>query len=443
MGGSSCRRFLEVSFIAVILIGASVFIINDDDTAQLVTSNVTPTSLPRPEGIVKAIAEGMYNTQIANLTQQLKLSHQQRIKRNPGNQYLIAVPLAIGPDSSISGSPDGAMYYQNMNLIGLQNSSDIDNKSIQCIENIQTKFKSESKLKDTGKKTLIHTELQFLCGKHFREALRSENAIFLVYSHYIPCSGLSSCSYGECAGDMAYHRHMNNKVHFIVPYAKLFEPGGEGTGSNEKLSKLYLTLAGIPLLKCQESCELTPVDKALPLGKLIKNPFFHRFPRVCRNDRTKAIIFAECLARGTFIQELSNSNPPLHDVPQSLTDQIMTEFAKEYLLERCQDKDTTKCNYDDFLKHHAVEMRNHTNSSMMKLNLHMCLLYMDVVPSNYPDSELELDRSLKKQLDKTDQSRKIRDKFCESFGIKVLSKGKIPHICPKKYQNDNNGSRIP
>ena len=57
------------------------------------------------------------------------------------NQYLIAVPLAIGPDNSTSGSPGDAMYYQNMNSIDLQNSSDIDNKSIQCIDNIQTKIK--------------------------------------------------------------------------------------------------------------------------------------------------------------------------------------------------------------------------------------------------------------------------------------------------------------
>ena len=111
-----------------------IYNLHDDDTAHSVLSNFKSTSLPRTEGIVQAIAEGKFNKRIANMVQQLKLSHQLKINRLHalgGNQYLIAMPLVIGPDNNISGSPDVAMYYENMNSTGLTDSSDIDNESIQ------------------------------------------------------------------------------------------------------------------------------------------------------------------------------------------------------------------------------------------------------------------------------------------------------------------------
>ena len=76
------------------------------------------------------------------------------------------------------------------------------------------------------------------------------------------------------------------------------------------------------------------------------------------------------------------------------------QFAKEHLLDRCQETETAECNYNKTLRHRAGEMRNRTSiSGKMKLNIDMCLLYMDTLPIDYPDTELVLNKKIENKIE--------------------------------------------
>ena len=127
-------------------------------------------------------------------------------------------------------------------------------------------------------------------------------------------------------------------MYFVIIYGTHFAPGGQGTGSNARLSQLYQVLGGIPLLLCSKPSEdseavcqpTNSVDEAFDIH--VTDPVFQRFSRVYRNDRNQSQVYNKCLARGNFIQYLTRSNPRFQIT--LITDKILTEFTREYLLDQ-------------------------------------------------------------------------------------------------------------
>ena len=395
------------------------------------------------DAVVTAIGRGQRNHEIAKSLKAMQAAAQQEIsaKDQSRNQYLLATTLSVGEDNQLTIAADNVKYYENVHWSAVAKLPDCDPTCMKGIDEVQSKLRPGETLGGPtlggGKcrNTDVHTELLFLFGAHFRNQLKS-GGIFLLYSHFIPCAGLSQCSFGECAGDLAYYRHSNRErdVYFVIVYGTLFAPGGQGTGSNERLSKLYQALGGIPLLHCskpnEESdtvCQPTNSDDE-PFYIHVTNPVYQRFPRVYRNDRNQPQVYAECLSRGNFIQYLTRSNPRFEIT--LITDKILAEFAREYLLDQ-----SGKVGIPYYRSLQALLARFQFKMPLeIQIVINMCSKFM-LCLGDYPDGQLLLDAPLKKELEKKANTA-TRDDFCTTFGkaLMLMRKDK-PDICPKKLFN--------
>ena len=395
------------------------------------------------DAVVTAIGRGQRNQEIAQSLKAMQAAAQQEISvKDPRrNQYMLATTLSVGEDNQLTTAADNVKYYENVHWRAVANLSDCDPTCIQGIDEIQSKLQPGETLAGPtlggGKcrMTDVHTELLFLFGAHFRNQLKS-GGILPLYSHYIPCAGLSQCSFGECAGNLAYYRYAVGKrdVYFVIIYGTLFNPGGQDTGSNARLSQLYQALGGIPLLHCSSEdsetvCRPTISDDEA-FDTHLTNPVYQRFPRVYRNDRNQPQVYTECLARGNFIQHLTRSNPRFRIT--LMTDKILTEFTQEYLLDQLGKAGIP---YYESLQSLLDKLKlKWRDEIQIQVALNLCDKFMKCL-NNYPDGELLLDTALKKELEKK-ANTSTRDAFCTTFGkaLKLLHKS-TPDICAKKLFN--------
>ena len=179
-------------------------------------------------------------------------------------------------------------------------------------------------------------------------------------------------------------------MYFVIFYGKVIAPDGQGTGSNEKLSKLYQTLGGIPLLHCPKTnrnsltvCEPTnSADESFDIH--VANPVYQRFPRVYTEDSNKPQVHTECLSRGHFVEYLTNSDKWLRAT--KITDKILAEFTREYLLEQSGIRIIDYRTYVillHILRYKMRDQRNITEAMDLCKKFMLCL-------RNYPDGELFL-----------------------------------------------------
>lgn len=376
--------------------------------------------------LMKEIGKGKKDRVIAELLAEMQRGAMGEIKAKTDhcNQYLLATRLNIHENGMLSIEKNKVKYYENINKRDIKSSDGLDYMGI---SGTPTKHNTVRNVENASNNAKIHTELQFIYAKHFQTELK-EGGIFLIYSHFIPCSGLSQkASFGECAGDMAYYRKSHRNVHFVVMYSEFFAPAGDRTGSNEKLSKLYLALGGIPLLHCksaEHSCSKNNSEQ-ISMEKFLEDPFYQRFPRVfAKNQKSKIQIglFVECLAHGNFIQYLTNLEPDLESIPQKDIDEILTEFVSEYFL-----ANSGQVNLNDYKT--IVMLAGMLRGKLIEKArdiIDKCFLFMDT-QSEIKDQPLTPNAELRKRLRKPSIPR---DVLCNYFGSRIgLQQKKKPDIC--------------
>lgn len=282
--------------------------------ASKLPGNVSPSQgkVPNEElgDIMAEIANGKHDEKLGALWKKMEDTAGVKDKGQHG-QYLLAAHISWDPKNKPSIT--SLKYYKNKTV-----SDQYDAPFLQKVNAIKTKMEPASTLnqlasKAATKNTCVHTELQFIYGDHFRKNF-DEGGVFLIYSKYIPCAGLAGSSFGECAGDMASflvdmrQGKTENPVYFVVMYSYPFHRQKGQT--NTCTSKLYLTLAGIPILKCDEDktkwqCSTDrAVGNEIIDGKYINEPVFQRFPRIhqeVQKTMTDTDVFINSLAMGNFL----------------------------------------------------------------------------------------------------------------------------------------------